>query len=661
MYSVHRDPTRTSAQPGSSFASAAALSHLPLFSRTYGYPAAAPADTVCLRGVSIHRLTEAACVERICGALSQGQGGTVVTPNLDHLRRCASDATFRSLVADAELVVADGMPLVWASRLQGTPLPERVAGSNLIVSLSAAAASHGYSIFLLGGAPGTAQLAGDVLRTRFPHLNVAGACCPPAGFERDPDYVALLADQLEASRADIVFVALGSPKQEKLIERLRPTLPGAWWLGVGISFSFLCGDVRRAPLWMQSAGLEWMHRLAQEPRRLFKRYLVTGLPFAADLLARSAVKGAMRRVLRRDNDSAMTPATTPPRHATPAKSLPHSALTTAAAPPLQLQVFTTTAKSRPAIIARIRALVLLGGSVRPTPLHLATGRSVLDLPLDRRGSVLAGWLAEAATLRHSLEIDSLPVRVMVNHGAATPMSVEGFIAKSTGLRIERDASDYRGTGGVLRDLADEYEDDDLLLVANAAQVLLDPLDTVADALARRGGDVSVVSHQDGTPTGVMLIACRALREIAAEGFIDMKEQALPRIASRFDVRVLNRLRPSGLPLRTLEDYITALRFHHRRFRDNHDVAETDMTDPLAENLSPAFALVEPGAEVNSTARLHDAVVLSGGIVESDAVLVRSVVCPGGVVRRERSTVDQFVVAPAAGKLSLGRWRKERVA
>src|SRR3954452_23201097 len=174
MYLFHRDPTRMSAQPGSSLASTAAFSHPPDLSAAYDSATLSAAGTDRLRGVDIHRLTEAACVERICSALFRGCGGTVVTPNLDHLRRCATDATFRSLVADAELVVADGMPLVWASRLQGTPLPERVAGSNLIVSLSAAAASLGYSVFLLGGTPGTAQLSSEVLRTRFSGLNVAG-------------------------------------------------------------------------------------------------------------------------------------------------------------------------------------------------------------------------------------------------------------------------------------------------------------------------------------------------------------------------------------------------------------------------------------------------------------------------------------------------------
>src|SRR5687767_4639667 len=118
MYAVHRNPTGTSAETGSPFASATTFSHPLAFPTTYRQPPARNADTIRLRGVDIHRLTEAGCVDRICRARSIGRGGTVVTPNLDHLRRCVTDPTFRSLVADAELVVADGMPHVWASRLQ---------------------------------------------------------------------------------------------------------------------------------------------------------------------------------------------------------------------------------------------------------------------------------------------------------------------------------------------------------------------------------------------------------------------------------------------------------------------------------------------------------------------------------------------------------------
>src|SRR5436305_6295939 len=134
-----------------------------------------------LNGVKLHAITEAGTINYILNELDHNRGGVVVTPNLDHLRRCGKDMSFGALVAEADLVVADGMPLVWASRLQGTPLPERVAGSDLISSLSARAAERGRSIFLLGGSPGTAQSAARVLRQRHPNLKIVGDYCPPFG------------------------------------------------------------------------------------------------------------------------------------------------------------------------------------------------------------------------------------------------------------------------------------------------------------------------------------------------------------------------------------------------------------------------------------------------------------------------------------------------
>ena len=207
---------------------------------------------------------------------------------------------------------------------------------------------------------------------------------------------------------------------------------------------------------------------------------------------------------------------------------------------------------------------------------------------------------------------------------------------------------------MLRDLAAEYGDDDLILVANAAQVLLDPLAALAAALDGRGGDVGLVSHDDGTPSGVMLLTCKALRPIADAGYVDMKEQALPRIASRFDVRVLRHRRPTGLPIRTLEDYVQGLRFHHR-----HRAGKPVVSDPLAEDWSPAFSLVEGGATVGAGARVHDSVVLAGGVVEPGAVVVRCVVCPGGVVRRDRTAVDQFITATGRSRAARARGRRSR--
>lgn len=248
-------------------------------------PAALPA--VNLLGVRVHAMTERATIDHILAELDRARGGWVVTPNLDILRRCVRDRAMRDLAHEATLVVPDGMPLIWASRLQGTPLPERVAGSNLVSSLSSAAASAGRSVFLLGGDPGVAESAGAELLRRFPGLRVAGFHCPAMGFENDETQLRAIEDALSAADPDIVYVALGSPKQERLIRRLRGAFPRAWLLGVGISLSFLCGEVRRAPRWMQRVGLEWLHRFLQEPRRLARRYFVDGVPFAIELFTRA--------------------------------------------------------------------------------------------------------------------------------------------------------------------------------------------------------------------------------------------------------------------------------------------------------------------------------------------------------------------------------------
>ena len=132
------------------------------------------------------------------------------------------------------------------------------------------------------------------MQTRFPLLKAAGTYCPERGFEKDEEAIARLADGIGSAGPDIIYVALGTPKEQHLIARLRGLLPGSWWMGVGISFSFLCGEVPRAPRWMQQTGLEWVYRLWQEPGRLARRYLVNDLPFAFRLLAGAAVKGIWR-------------------------------------------------------------------------------------------------------------------------------------------------------------------------------------------------------------------------------------------------------------------------------------------------------------------------------------------------------------------------------
>lgn len=254
--------------------------------------------TVVLRGATLHAISENQCIGLMLEGLEQRRGGSVVTMNLDHLRRFVNETGYAAQCRNASIVTADGMPLIWASRLQRTPLPERVTGSSMIWSLTAAAAKREKSIFLIGGEPGAAQQTAETLSIRYPGIRIAGVFSEVIDLKQGGEALKRLAQQLASTAPDIVYVGLGSPKQEEVIDRLRDTLPHAWFMGVGIAFSFVAGKIRRAPLWMQRSGLEWLHRLLQEPARLGRRYLAAGLPFAATLLYSSALLGFRKAELR---------------------------------------------------------------------------------------------------------------------------------------------------------------------------------------------------------------------------------------------------------------------------------------------------------------------------------------------------------------------------
>jgi N-acetylglucosaminyldiphosphoundecaprenol N-acetyl-beta-D-mannosaminyltransferase len=582
--------------------------------------------TISLHGVSLHAITEAQAVAHVIAALDANLGGVAVTPNLDHLRRCRLDPKFAEMLSRADLAVADGMPLVWASRLQGTPLPQRVAGSNLICSLSAAASAAGRSIFLLGGAPGTAEAAGRLLQQRHLGLTVAGQLCPPIGFDSDPEQIRAIGDALIAARPDIVFVALGSPKQERLIAELRTLLPNAWWLGVGISFSFLTGDVKRAPRWMQRIGMEWTHRLLQEPRRLFARYLIHGLPFAARLFARAAVtRFSTPPSINRIEIETVASAVSPRRASSPAKQ------------EIADQAPWSQTLTQPDV-ARLAEIILLGGSVRASGLARLARRPIVDLPIDDQRTILDQWAWQSAETARLMGREKLPTRLLLSTESPLPKS-----DPREAISIERDANAFRGTGGALRDAAADGNDHDLLLVANAAQVMLDPLPLLLSALHRLGGDMAIVAHADGTPSGAMLLPRSALKLIPTFGFIDFKEQALPIIAGKFDVRVLRRTRPTGLPVRSAAGYCAALRQYHRR----RGGLPSGSSGTGGEHWTSAFSIIESAAMVSAGAQVYDAVVLDGARVEAGATVVRCIVCPGGVVRRGQTVVDELIASPFA--------------
>jgi N-acetylglucosaminyldiphosphoundecaprenol N-acetyl-beta-D-mannosaminyltransferase len=256
---------------------------------------ARPTRRMRVMGVPMDVVAEADAVQTIVDAAETNQGHWTITANLDHLRRYRRDPIAKGLIDGADLVVADGMPMIWASRLAGEPLPERVSGSSMVWSICEAASARQQSVFLLGGDPGVAERAARIFQERYPDLEIAGTACPLVGFENDEQELVRVQRQVIEASPRIVFVALGFPKQDLLIRRLSSSLPHASFLGVGISLSYVTGDVSRAPGWVCNLGLEWAYRLSQEPTpRLVRRYLVDGLPFAVRLL----VSAARHRVSR---------------------------------------------------------------------------------------------------------------------------------------------------------------------------------------------------------------------------------------------------------------------------------------------------------------------------------------------------------------------------
>jgi N-acetylglucosaminyldiphosphoundecaprenol N-acetyl-beta-D-mannosaminyltransferase len=236
-------------------------------------------------------------LDEIAALVRRGAGGCVFTPNVDHVVLADEDDEFRAGYARASLSLADGQPIVWASRLVGLPLPEKVSGSDLVWPLMEWAARERWRVYLLGGAPGVAaevaerfrrELGVDVVGTDSPVVSVAGP---------DAETDAAL-DRLRAARPDLVLVALGSPKQERWIHRNLERLAPALAIGVGASLDFLAGRARRSPRWVSRMGMEWLYRLAHEPRRLAGRYLLRDPRFVG-IVARTLRAPASTRVASR--------------------------------------------------------------------------------------------------------------------------------------------------------------------------------------------------------------------------------------------------------------------------------------------------------------------------------------------------------------------------
>jgi len=233
-------------------------------------------ERVKLFGVQIDPLRMPEAVSTLMGWIHTNREDIckyVVTPNVDHTLMIQQSERFRNVYADAHLVLADGMPVVLASRLLRRRIPERVTGADLVPSLFAAATEEQpLRVYLLGAGPGVGERAAKNIETRWPSVSVVGTYSPPFGFENDKAENESILEKINAVKPDVLVVGLGAPKQEFWVHEHREALQARVAFCVGATIDFLANEKPRAPLWMQRFGLEWLHRLGSEPRRLFKRY-----------------------------------------------------------------------------------------------------------------------------------------------------------------------------------------------------------------------------------------------------------------------------------------------------------------------------------------------------------------------------------------------------
>jgi N-acetylglucosaminyldiphosphoundecaprenol N-acetyl-beta-D-mannosaminyltransferase len=222
----------------------------------------------------IDNLTMSEAIEEIDKLVINKKPSYVITPNVDHIVKLEKDAEFKEVYKNANLILTDGMPLIWISKMKSTPIKEKVSGSDLFPKVCELAARKSYKMFLLGAAEGVAAKAAENLQEKFNGLNVVGTYSPSYGFEKKEDEIEKIINIINEAKPDILAVGLGAPKQEKFVYKYNNRLNVPVSLAIGASIDFEAGNIERAPEFMQKCGLEWFYRLCKEPKRMFKRYLV---------------------------------------------------------------------------------------------------------------------------------------------------------------------------------------------------------------------------------------------------------------------------------------------------------------------------------------------------------------------------------------------------
>ena len=231
-------------------------------------------EKVRILGLKIDNLTMLETIDNIARLIEENQNAMIFTPNVHRLVFGKKDSNIEEIYQKADMLIPDGMPLIWASRILGTPLKEKVSGSDLLPLFCQYASKKGYKLYFLGSAPGIADEAKDILMQNNPGLKIIGTYSPPLGFENNIPEIIKITEMIKRENPDILFLGLGFPKEEEFLRKYKDIIQVPVSMGIGATFDFITGKQKRAPLWMQNCGFEWLHRLSHDPKRLWKRYLI---------------------------------------------------------------------------------------------------------------------------------------------------------------------------------------------------------------------------------------------------------------------------------------------------------------------------------------------------------------------------------------------------
>lgn len=225
----------------------------------------------------IDNVTEKEAIKYIEECIRTRKIGHVITPNVDQIVYIEKNEYFKKICNSAELLLVDGTPLLWIAKCYGNPIKEKICGSDLVPDLCELAAKKGYKIFLLGAAEGVAQKAANNLKNKYPGLKIAGTYSPPYGFENDQCEIDKINSILLESHADMLFVGMGVPKQDIFIYENMHNYQIPMSFSIGAAIDFEAGVQKRAPKWLNQLGFEWLYRLIQNPKKMFRRYIINDM------------------------------------------------------------------------------------------------------------------------------------------------------------------------------------------------------------------------------------------------------------------------------------------------------------------------------------------------------------------------------------------------